>query len=110
MNKEKFEGFNGFDDLLIGYCGICCSLCYAYRSKKCPGCSDTGCKIVKCAISRKQRYCFLCDDFPCNLFEDGFEWDLSEFISPEEAGLGIARWKPYSEVYIKLFKYWKNQD
>lgn len=90
---------------LISYCGICCSLCPPFRNGECPGCMELeDCKIHQCAKSKNIRYCFLCDEFPCNLFEKGFDWDLDAFSSLKEFKLGVVKWKPYSDVYIKLFK------
>ncbi|MHA1401933.1 MAG: DUF3795 domain-containing protein [Candidatus Heimdallarchaeaceae archaeon] len=92
-------------NLLISYCGICCSLCPAYKSGECPGCPELKeCKIVQCAKSKKIRYCFLCKEFPCKLFEEGFGWNLDEVPGLEKFKFGIIKWKPYSGEYIKLFK------
>ena len=101
---------NQISGMLIGCCGICCSLCYGYRSKKCPGCYETDCKIMECALSKKQKYCFLCADFPCELYENGFEWNLDDFPTLSDTEWGTIRWKPYSDVYIKVFKFWKTQE
>ena len=100
MDKEK---------QLISYCGICCSLCPAFREEKCPGCQKLlalygRCKIAKCARSKNIECCFLCKDFPCKLFEEGFDWNLDEIPEFKEFKLGIVKWKPYSKWYIKLFR------
>ena len=90
---------------LISYCGICCSLCPPFRNGECPGCMELeDCKIHQCAKSKNIRYCFLCDEFPCNLFENGFDWDLDAFSGLKEFKLGVVKWKPYSDAYIQLFK------
>lgn len=91
---------------LISYCGICCSLCPGYRiTKTCPGCPELkDCKIVQCAESKKISCCFLCDEFPCKLYEKGFDWDLDKFPNLKEFKLGVVKWKPYSKEYIKIFK------
>jgi len=93
-------------NLLISYCGICCSLCPAYnKTKTCPGCPELkDCKIVQCAKKKGRRYCFLCKEFPCKFYEKGFEWNLDKIPSLKEFKLGIVKWKPYSKEYIKLFK------
>ncbi len=96
---------------LISYCGICCSICPAYRSKGCQGCLALDeCKISQCAKDKNLRYCFFCNDFPCNLFEDGFDWDLNEFSVLEEFSPGVVKWKPYSKEYISLFKMLKKKS
>ncbi|RLJ06670.1 MAG: hypothetical protein DRP16_04890 [Candidatus Aenigmatarchaeota archaeon] len=91
---------------VISYCGICCSLCPAYRATNtCPGCPELkDCKIVQCAESKNIRYCFLCKEFPCKLFKEGFDWNLDKIPSLKEFNLGTVKWKPYSKWYIKLFE------
>ena len=90
---------------LISYCGICCSICPAYQSKDCQGCfALDNCKIQQCAKSKNVSYCFFCNDFPCKLFDEGFDWNLNEFSVLEEFSPGIVKWKPYSKEYINLFK------
>ena len=107
MAKEKIP-----KKPLISYCGICCSLCPAFnrKTKTCPGCPELkDCKIVQCAESKKIRYCFLCKEFPCKFFEEGFDWNLDEFPDLKEFKLGVVKWKPYSKEYIKLFKIHKKR-
>ncbi|UCD04568.1 MAG: DUF3795 domain-containing protein [Candidatus Woesearchaeota archaeon] len=90
---------------IISYCGICCSLCPGYRFKTCPGCTGISrCKIIQCAKSKNIRYCFLCKEFPCKLFEEGFDWNLDEIEILKKYKLGTVKWTPYSKEYIKLFK------
>jgi hypothetical protein len=96
--------------LLISYCGICCSLCPPYRSQDCPGCLTLDdCKIHQCAITKKIRYCFFCNEFPCTLYKEGFDWDLNAFSTLEEFSPGIVKWKPYSKEYIDLFNMLKKR-
>ena len=93
------------DTELISYCGICCSLCPPYRDKDCPGCLELDdCKINQCAKSKNIRYCFLCKEFPCKIFEKGFDWDLDVFPSLKEFSPGIVKWKPFDDTYIQFFK------
>ena len=90
---------------MISYCGICCSLCPAYKSKNCPGCPKLkNCKIVQCAESKKIKCCFSCKEFPCNLYEEGFDWDMNEFPLLKPYKLGVVKWKPYDKCYIKNLK------
>jgi len=75
-------------------------MCPAYKVKDCPGCLQLDeCRIVECAKSKGIRYCFSCKEFPCRLFEEGFDWDIS--------GEPLV-WKPYGDAYIKFFK--KNRE
>lgn len=100
MEEEKKP-----EELLISYCGIYCSLCPGYRFKMCPGCLELkDCKIGQCARSKGKRHCFLCKDFPCKLFEEGFDWDLDKIPELKKFKLGTVKWKPYSRAYVKLFK------
>ena len=99
------------DTSLIGYCGICCSICPAYRSNDCQGClALDNCKIQQCAKNKNVDYCFFCNDFPCKIFEEGFDWDLNEFSFLKEHSPGIVKWKPYSKEYINLFKLVKKKN
>ena len=80
-------------------------MCPIYKSKKCPGCPELkDCKIVQCGNKRKIRYCFSCNDFPCKLFKEGFDWNLDKIPDLKKFKLGTVKWKPYSEEYLKLFK------
>ncbi len=93
------------EEKVISYCGICCSLCPANRAKECLGCPELeDCRIIKCAQSKNIRYCFLCKEFPCKIFEDGFDWNLDEIPNLKKYKLGTVKWKPYSREYIELFK------
>ena len=57
----------------ISVCGIACEKCPRMQKGICPngneGCTPklTGpCKIKHCAVEKKVRYCFECDEFPCS--------------------------------------------
>ena len=92
-------------DPLVGTCGICCSLCPPFRMGECPGCPElVNCKIRQCGETKGSRYCFLCEEFPCRLFEEGFDWDLNEFPVFKRVNYGTVRWRPYSIEYIRFFK------
>jgi len=92
-------------DIMISCCGICCSLCPGFRHKTCPGCRELKeCKFMQCATNKKIDYCFLCKEFPCQLFEKGFEWDFNKIEEIKEYNLGVVNWKPFSSAYVKLFK------
>ncbi|MCD6547168.1 MAG: DUF3795 domain-containing protein [Nanoarchaeota archaeon] len=85
-----------------------------FQRKKCPGCQKLlelcgRCEIAECASSRNIKCCFLCKDFPCKLFEEGFDWNLAEIPEFKEFKLGTIKWKPYSKEYIKLFKLGKEK-
>ncbi len=65
---------------LIAPCGMNCGICVAFlrEKNKCPGCrgDDSGkpitrtrCQIKTCKSNqgRKARYCFNCEEFPCEI-------------------------------------------
>jgi len=64
------------DEGLVGYCGLYCAACRAYRRGRCPGCHDnekaTWCKVRTCCIDRGYASCAECTEFPdtkaCKLF------------------------------------------
>ena len=74
---------------LFSACGLNCGLCPRYHTKgpsKCPGCAGVGfsqvhppCGILSCAEKRGLEYCFLCEDFPCNKYDNADLYD--SFIS-----------------------------
>lgn len=60
----------------IAPCGMNCHLCMGFlrEKNKCHGCNGArklklkgcrNCSITKCVESKKLRYCFECDKFPC---------------------------------------------
>lgn len=90
MNSSKREG-------LVAKCGLDCSICELYLSRDnselleqlvskgiprdklpCAGCNANGgrcvlmsskCETYKCAEDKDLRYCFECDDFPCQMYQ-----------------------------------------
>ena len=84
--------------LLVSYCGLVCEFCPAYRDGECPGCDPhaDACEYIKCARGRGLTSCFLCEEFPCRLHEEGFIWRTEEF--------GELRWKVYSSVFTSVMK------
>ncbi len=96
------------DDILIGYCGICCSICNSYKTKRCPGCPELDCEISVCARS-KGTYCFSCEEFPCKIHEEGSEVDMDEIKEFKDLNLGKVKWKPYSKISIKVSKLLKEK-
>ncbi len=73
---------NAIRTILIAPCGMNCRLCRAYGRDKnpCPGCRDDDsvkpktrvfCRIKNCEKRRqgKNRYCFSCGKFPCDILE-----------------------------------------
>ena len=90
-------------------------MCPPYKSGECPGCHKLAelhgrCEIAECAKSKQIRYCFNCEEFPCKLFEEGFDWNLDEIPEFKEFKLGTVKWKPYSDEYIRLFKLGKEES
>ncbi|MHC4556489.1 MAG: DUF3795 domain-containing protein [Planctomycetota bacterium] len=72
---------------LAGCCGIYCGLCPRYQSKaasKCPGCKilslQLSCKLYNCCVKINGLVtCIDCGEFPCDKYENFFEFD--SFVS-----------------------------
>jgi len=73
----------------ISVCGIACEICPKMKSGLCPngenGCEpkeNKMCKIATCAFRKGIRYCFDCDDFPCETTKLGpVNYGYCQFIS-----------------------------
>ncbi len=84
--------------IMVSYCGVVCEYCPAYRKGLCPGCDQHAdeCEYIKCALDRNVENCLLCDEFPCKLHEEGFDWTTEEY--------GKLKWKVYSDVFLRIMK------
>jgi len=61
----------------ISVCGINCEKCKSYNANECGKCRgpleahrSSNCVLMPCAREKGHRYCFECDDFPCQKLED----------------------------------------
>ena len=55
-------------NIIIAYCGLCCTNCGAYKKGKCKGCHsekpmNRRCKMKACAIEHEYTTCADCTDF-----------------------------------------------
>jgi hypothetical protein len=57
----------------ISVCGINCARCKLLEEGKCAGCRgpldqhwSPNCKLARCAEAKGHRYCFECDELPCD--------------------------------------------
>lgn len=103
-------------------CGECCIGCSKKESGMCPGCieaegkvpewAESGiCKIYACCREHNTRFCFLCEDFPCEKLPKMIFWNpdivnhlsqLREEYKKQEAGAGetirlesvLSHWNP----------------
>ena len=55
-------------DVIIAYCGLCCTNCGAFKKGRCKGCQsekpmNRNCKMKKCAIEHNYTTCAECSDF-----------------------------------------------
>lgn len=75
------------EENLAGCCGIYCGLCPWFQStapSRCPGCrirsQSVSCKRYNCCV-KKNGYatCAECSTFPCEKYEQFFDWD--SFVS-----------------------------
>jgi len=68
----------------ISVCGLNCAKCKMVGEGECKGCRGPleqhwtpGCVFQPCAKDRGHRYCFECDDFPCEKLQafasDGYD-------------------------------------
>ncbi len=70
-----------------GCCGIYCGLCPRFQSKaasRCPGCKvlslTISCKRYNCCVKKNGfETCAECSEFPCDKYENFFDWD--SFVS-----------------------------
>ena len=59
---------NNTQEILIAYCGLCCSNCGMYKKGKCLGCHsdkpmNRNCKIKACAMEKGYATCADCTEF-----------------------------------------------
>ncbi|NLU42929.1 MAG: DUF3795 domain-containing protein [Firmicutes bacterium] len=68
----------------IAVCGLNCAKCDLFAEAKCAGCRgpadrhwSASCKFLACARVKGLRYCFECDELPCDKLtafaSDGYE-------------------------------------
>jgi len=56
------------EEIIIGYCGLVCNTCWAYKKKKCKGCySDNpmykNCPVKPCCIEKSYTTCAECTEY-----------------------------------------------
>ena len=76
----------------IGVCGIACEICPRMVKGLCPngekGCTPREnklCQICSCAFKKGVRYCFQCEEFPCETTKSGpFSFGYCQYISSKE--------------------------
>ena len=82
--QETEAGATGQADWDVSVCGLNCAKCKLLEKGDCAGCRgpldkhwSPGCQFLPCAQDKGHRYCFECDDFPCDKLEafasDGHE-------------------------------------
>ncbi|MHA2034999.1 MAG: DUF3795 domain-containing protein [Promethearchaeota archaeon] len=97
METEKWD---------IGICGLNCAKCPDYHTTRCENeCakgllgvhSSSDCRLLPCAREKGYRYCFECDEFPCQKLEefatDGWDHHKQTVENMKKMKeLGIDRW------------------
>ena len=63
---------------ILGFCGVNCSECPDYLSKKCPSCkltewTDDIYPAVNCCLEKGIDFCAFCDSFPCKVMTGFYE-------------------------------------
>ena len=91
-------------DWAISVCGLNCARCKLREQGKIGGCRgpldkhwSPGCKFLPCARAKGHRYCFECDELPCDKLQafatDGYEHHrLAVENLKQMKALGLARW------------------
>ncbi|MFC1887181.1 DUF3795 domain-containing protein [Candidatus Cloacimonadota bacterium] len=58
----------------ISVCGLNCARCDLHEQNECKGCRGTqdkhwspNCKLLACADSKGLKYCFECEELPCEI-------------------------------------------
>jgi len=75
-------------------CGLNCKLCPMNLAGHCSGCgfNNQSCKIAKCSLEHgKIEYCFQCDNFPCEKYENITAFD--SFITHQNQMTDIEKVK-----------------
>lgn len=69
--------------MIVGACGVCCSVCRLYTYGVCVGCApgdacplekvvELACPILRCATAKRVAFCTRdCPEYPCVLYEHG---------------------------------------
>ncbi len=105
---------------MFSACGLNCGLCPRYQMKgisKCPGCAGVGfstrhpaCGILSCSQRKNIEYCFQCEEFPCQKYEnankrDSFITHLHQLKDLEKAKTnGIEEYKKELDEKIELLE------
>jgi len=88
----------------ISVCGLNCARCKLREKGECAGCRgpldkhwSPDCKFLPCAKAKGHRYCFQCDDLPCDKLQafasDGHEHHrLAVENLKEMKALGLEKW------------------
>ena len=86
----------------ISVCGLNCARCKLTAEGKCPGCRiperwSQDCHFFPCAEAKGHRYCFECDEVPCERVEefasDGYEHHrLAVENMKKMRQLGLEEW------------------
>ncbi len=84
QNNQTREESTDKTDWDISVCGLNCARCKLFETKQCQGCRGAldkhwspNCEFLPCAKAKGHRYCFQCDEFPCQKLQafaaDGHE-------------------------------------
>jgi hypothetical protein len=125
MNKSK-EKLNEpvKKHYVLGCCGIDCGLCprfYTEGKSKCPGCFGPNfsnchppCSLSNCCFKKNNlEVCGLCDNFPCNRYENQDKVLKDSFVTHKKIYQnhyfikehGLNEFIKQQKIRIKLLKY-----
>jgi len=109
MNRKRIINEN-----LIAPCGMNCAICMAHlrEKNKCAGCNQgptniscLRCKIRNCT-ERKGKYCFDCDQFPCDKLKHLDKRYRTKYGMSEIENLELIRNKGIDKLLEREQKKW----
>lgn len=99
---------------LLSLCGLNCGLCPMLLGKYCGGCGNgnQSCRIAKCSLEHgKVEYCFACESYPCERYQNMGEYD--SFIThrrrradlEKAKNIGIAQYDLEQQEKVQILSY-----
>ena len=99
-------------------CGLNCGLCPRYHTEgksRCPGCAGNNfsakhpsCGVLSCCQRNQLDYCYQCEEFPCNKYDDADKSDsfithknqFSDFSKAKKSGIEAYKSELNSKIEI----------
>lgn len=102
------------DNLLFSLCGLNCSLCPMFVTKKCAGCIEGSmcyniCDIAPCSIEHHGvDYCFEWEEYPCKKYDginqhDSVMTHINQLIDMEKAkNMGVEKYNQQQRQKVQI--------